>query len=152
MLQVAIFIFPLLSVKILIELIRCFSNNMYLYITIPLGLIGLGFGGLISVLTKRLDRYIYIPIVIGIELNLSYYAIMVMLLIRLAILGYLFYSKHLYMLSYMFELGFFISMLSFLYSTDEFLNYLGFAALVGLFTFYGLFLVVIQFSKNVSLY
>jgi len=57
-LQVTIFIFPLLSVKIVIEFIRCLSNNLYLYITIPLGLISLGFGGLICVLTKRLHRYI----------------------------------------------------------------------------------------------
>jgi hypothetical protein len=57
-LHVAIFIFPLISVKVLIECIRCWSNNQYLYITIPLGTISLVFGGLISILTKRLYRYI----------------------------------------------------------------------------------------------
>lgn len=142
-LQASIFIFPLLSVKIMVELIHSLSHSLYLYITIPLGLITIAFGGLIFLLNKRLHRYLELPIVIAIEVGLNYYVTMIFLLIRLVILGYLFYPRHQFILSYLFEVGYFISIFLFLYCTDEFLNYLGFAVMVGCFTLYGLFLVLI---------
>lgn len=56
--QIANYIFPLLSVKITIEFIHALTNQIYLYICLPMGLLSIAFGVLLLILNKRIHRYI----------------------------------------------------------------------------------------------
>lgn len=91
--QILNFLYPILSIKIVIAMTNCIIHGKYLYIAIPFGIINLLYGALILYFYSRMHRSIEIPIIIAIQLGLNYYIVMAMLFIRLVILVYLFYPK-----------------------------------------------------------
>ncbi len=62
--QISIFLYPLLSIKIMIELINAFLLNAYLYLSIPFGLITLAFGALLSILSGKSYRMLEYPLIL----------------------------------------------------------------------------------------
>lgn len=54
--EIIIYLFPLLAVKILIEMISCIKSNYLPVIAVPLALLSLLFGALILALSGRLHR------------------------------------------------------------------------------------------------
>ena len=62
--QTAIFLFPLLFVKIMIETIVVAKSGFFAFIGIPLSLLTIAFGTIILILSNRLHRYLEIPLII----------------------------------------------------------------------------------------
>jgi hypothetical protein len=64
-----------------------------------LGGVSLLFGGLVLVVTRRLHRYLELPIIAALYLGGNPYAILGLLAARLLLLGYLFCPRSPYMLT-----------------------------------------------------
>jgi hypothetical protein len=62
--QVAIYLYPLLWVKVLVSLVEGLRAGLYLYLVIPLGLFNLLFGGLVMTLLSRQLRLLEFPLVL----------------------------------------------------------------------------------------
>lgn len=77
---------------------------------------------------------------------------MPLLLIRLIILVYLFFPKHICMLSTYFELSLFLSLFLFLYGNDNMLHYCSLGALIGSFTFYGIWIIYREYDEKQDIY
>lgn len=99
-LQITLFLYPLLFIKILIESVSCFQNGYLIYLAVPLSLASLTFGVVVLGLSKRLHRFLEIPLIISLELNGNSFAILILLGIKLLILLYLFYPRNPFILSF----------------------------------------------------
>ena len=113
--QLAVYFYPLLSIKLVLETLSCFKSSTLIFLKLPFGLITISIGMLILYLTKRLHRYIELPIIILLFLEGNQYALMVLLGIRLALYLYIFQSYPEYMITFYYELSFYLILLSSLF-------------------------------------
>jgi hypothetical protein len=100
--QIAIYIHPLISVKIVIEMINAFSMGTYIYITLPLAVVNLAFGFLVCILSKKTYRMLEYPLILLFELHANIYLILIILVLRLLVVGYLLYPSNRNLLGYFF--------------------------------------------------
>ena len=64
LIQAAAFFFPLISIKMVLEVLEGFKTGEWIFLKVPLGLITMVFGAIILTLTGRLHRLVEIPLVI----------------------------------------------------------------------------------------
>jgi len=58
MVQILVYIYPLIMIKIMVEMISSIKMGQYIYLTLPLGLFSLIFGALLLVIQSKIYRYI----------------------------------------------------------------------------------------------
>lgn len=102
MVQVAIYLYPLLWVKVIISLVEGLRAGQYLYLVIPFGMVNLVFGVLLLTLLGRQLRLLDFPLVFLLELDANIYFILVLLALRLIILGYFLYKDSRYSMGFYF--------------------------------------------------
>lgn len=127
--QISIYIYPLLWIKIMIELISGLRMGQYLYIVLPFGILNLIFGGALLLLEKKAFRMLEFILVLFLELHANIYAIIITLIIRLAIQAYLLYSAQRSSLGLYFELSLMVILVTSPFCDDQFLNIIGFITL-----------------------
>lgn len=128
--QVAVFVYPLVWIKIMIELVSSLAKRQYLYLTLPLGLVNLGFGGIILILQGKSFRLLEFLIVIMLELKANIYAIIIMMIIRLVILTYLLRWSNRNSLALYYEFSLIAVLMTAPFCDDQILNNFGFLIVV----------------------
>ncbi len=92
--QVAVFLYPLLWVKVIISLVEALAAGQYLYLVIPLGAVNVVFAVLLLTLTGRQLRLMELPLVLLLELGGNVYFTLGMVGVRLAVQGYFLHGLH----------------------------------------------------------
>jgi hypothetical protein len=128
--QIAVFLHPILWIKIMIELVSVLATGQFLYLALPLGAINFAFGGILLMLGNRALRMIEFPLVLLLELHANIYLILIALAIRLAILGYFLHSANRNSLGFYFELSLMAVITTTPLTNDQFLNTVGYLIVI----------------------
>lgn len=100
--QVAVYLYPLLWVKVVISLVEALRAGQYLYLIIPLGVVNMLFGGLVLTLLGRQLRLLELPLVLLLEFGGNVYFTLGVLALRLVILGYFLHKASRYSVEFYF--------------------------------------------------
>lgn len=135
MVQISSFLYPLLLIKIVIQMISCFKTSNMLYLSIPLSLISIAYGICLLASSKIIYRLLDYPIVILFELNANIYIILPAVAIKLAISAYIFYprDRHLFILFH--QISLFIILISCYFCKENIRDYFGFLSIIIVFLF-----------------
>jgi hypothetical protein len=128
--QVAVFLYPLLWVKVLLSLVEALTAGQYLYLVIPLGVVNLVFAALLFTLLGRQLRLMELPLVLLLELAGNVYFTLGVLAVRLAVQGYFLHGGHRHSLGFYFEAALMAVLAASPFCDDQLLNNIGFLAVL----------------------